>query len=131
MMFTDMGMDVVAKCPSSATLRVYLYLAMGQSYDGGMKTTKRAVEQYLGISHRTCALAFDWLKSNFIVHEWRNNGVTDFMINPRYVSIGKFDERMKLWNSRWNFKPFYKSASYQRKKSAEFESQKSSNGGVV
>lgn len=125
MMFTDMGMDVVAKCPSYATLRIFLYLAMGQTYEGGMKTTKRAVENYLGMSHRTVALAFDWLKKNFIVHEWRNNGVTDFMVNPRYVSVGKFDERIKLWNARWDFKPFYSSKTYQKKKSAQAESEKS------
>lgn len=120
MMFTDLGMEIVAKCPSSATLRVFLYLAMGQTYDGGIKTTKRAVEQYLGMSHRSVMKAFDWLKKNFVVHEWRNNGITDFMVNPRYVSVGKFDERIKLWNARFDLKPFYTNSTYQRKKSADY-----------
>lgn len=129
MLFTDMGMEIVARCPSATTLRVFLYLSMGQTYDGGIKTSKLAVERYLGISHRSCALAFKWLKSNFIIHEWRHNGVTEFMVNPRYVSVGKFDERIKLWNSRWDSKPFFASAQYQRKKSAEFEQNQSSAGG--
>lgn len=125
MMFTDMGMDIVAKCPSAATLRVFLYLSMGQTYEGGMPTTKRAIETYLGMSHRTVALAFTWLKRNFIIHEWRHNGITDFMVNPRYVSVGKFDERIKLWNARWDKKPFYTNSTYQKKKSAQAESEKS------
>lgn len=125
MMFTDMGMEIVSKCPSPSTLRVFLYLAMGQDFNGGMVTTKRAVERYLGISHPTCIEAFNWLKKNFIVNEWRTRGCTEYMVNPRYVSVGNFDERIKLWNSRWDAKPFYSSKSYQRKKSREFEQQKS------
>lgn len=127
MMFTDMGMDIVAKCPSAATLRVFLYLAMGQTYEGGMLTTKRAVEVYLGLSKPTVIDAFKWLKKNFIIHEWRHNGITDFMINPRYVSVGKFDERIKLWNARWDKKPFYTNSTYQKKKSAQ--SEQSNTGG--
>lgn len=123
MMFTDVGMEIVAKCPSPATLRVFLYLSMGQTFSGGMVTTKRAVERYLGICHKTCSDAFDWLRKNMIVQEWRHNGCTEFLVNPRYVSIGNFNERMQLWNARWNARPFFSSKSYQRKKSAEFERQ--------
>ena len=121
MMFTDKGQEIISRCPSAATLKVYLYLAMGQDYNGGMKTTKRAVEQYLGLSHRTVYKAFAWLKQNFIVNEWRHNGITEFMVNPRYVSVGKFDERIKLWNARWEMKPFFTNSTYQRKKSKQFE----------
>lgn len=120
MMFTEKGMELVANCPSAYTLRVFMYLAMGQTFTGGMVTTKRDVENKLGISHCSCARAFKWLKENFIVHEWRNRGCTEFMVSPVYVSVGKFDERIKLWNARWNAMPFYSSGSYQRKKSAEF-----------
>lgn len=131
MMFTDMGMDLVSKCSSPTTLRVFMYLAMGQTFEGGMMTTKLDVERRLGISHKACADAFRWLKRQFILHEWRNRGCTDFMINPRYVSVGKFDERIKLWNSRWDFKPMYSSRTYQKKKSAESdqgESAKTTGG---
>lgn len=124
MFFTDMGMEIVEKCPSPTTLRVFLYLSMGQTFTGGMATTKRAVEKKLGVSHKACSDAFKWLKSNFVIHEWRNNGCTDFMVNPRYVSVGRFDERIKLWNSRWDLKPFYSNSTYQRKKSQASEQQK-------
>lgn len=124
MMFTDMGMEIVEKCPSPTTLRVFLYLAMGQNFAGGLVTTKLSVEQKLGISHKACADAFKWLKSNFIIHEWRNRGCTEFMVNPRYVSVGKLDERIKLWNSRWNAMPFYANRQRQKRKSQEFEQVK-------
>lgn len=124
MMFTDKGMEIVEKCPSPITLRVFLYLSMGQHFDGGMITTKLDVEKKLGISHKSCADAFRWLKHNFVIHEWRNRGCTDFMVNPRYVSVGKFDERIKLWNARWDLKPLYSNSTYQRKKSQASESQK-------
>lgn len=119
MMFTEKGSELVANCPSAYTLRVFLYLAMGQTFTGGMVTTKLDVEKKLGISHCSCARAFKWLKKNFIIHEWRTNGCTEFMVSPVYVSVGKFDERIKLWNSRWELMPFYSSSTYQRKKSAE------------
>lgn len=128
MVFTDMGMEIVSKCPSATTLRVFLYLSMGQNFAGGMTTTKRAVEQYLGISHKACHQAFVWLKKNFVIHEWRNRGCTEFMVNPRYVSVGNFDERIKLWNARWDAKPFFSSPSYQRKKSAQSEVQQATGG---
>lgn len=128
MMFTEKGQELVANCPSAYTLRVFLYLAMGQTFNGGMVTTKLDVEKKLGISHCSCARAFRWLKENFIIHEWRNRGCTEFMVSPVYVSVGKFDERIKLWNSRWNSMPFYGSSAYQRKKSAEFEQQQKSGG---
>jgi len=129
MMFTDMGMEVVEKCPSATTLRVFLYLSMGQTFTGGLVTTKLDVEKKLGISHKSCADAFKWLKENFIIHEWRNRGCTEFMVNPRYVSVGKFDERIKLWNARWELKPFFANRGYQKKKSAESAENKSK--GVV
>jgi len=128
MMFTDLGMEIVEKCPSPTTLRVFLYLSMGQTFTGGMSTTKLDVERKLGISHKACADAFRWLKHQFIIHEWRSRGCTDFMVNPRYVSVGRFDERIKLWNARWDYKPMYSDKSYQRKKSREFEQQQQSGG---
>lgn len=129
MMFTEKGTELVANCPSAYTLRVFLYLAMGQTFSGGMVTTKLDVEKKLGISHCSCARAFKWLKENFIIHEWRNCGCTEFMVSPMYVSVGKFDERIKLWNARWNAMPFYTNPTYQKKKSAELMS--APKGGVA
>lgn len=119
MLYQQRGLDLIAKAPSASVLKVFMYLACGQTYDGGMKTTKRAVEENLGLSHKSVAQAFKWLKDNYIVHEWRVDGCAEFMINPQYVCIGKFDERMKVWVRRWDdFKPMYASRQYHRKKQA-------------
>lgn len=124
-MYQDRAWDLISKAPNATVLKVFMYLACGQTYNGGLKTTKRAVEERLGLSHKSVALAFKWLKDNFIVHEWRVDGVSEFMINPQYVCVGKLDERMKIWVNRWeNYKPMYTSRSYLRKKqSAESDNQ--------
>lgn len=117
MVYQQRGLELIATAPSPAVLKVFMYLAMGQTFEGGMKTTKAFVQKELGMSKPTVINAFNWLKENFIVHEWRVDGCAEFMINPQYVCIGKFDERMKLWNERFeNFKPMYVSASYSRAK---------------
>ena len=122
MMYQQRGLDLIAKAPNATVLKVFMYLACGQTYEGGMKTTKRAVEQNLGLCHKSVADAFKWLKDNFIVHEWRVDGCAEFMINPQYVCIGKFDDRMKLWVQRWdNFKPMYSKRSYHNKKLRDSE----------
>lgn len=128
MLYQQRGLDLIAKAPSASVLKVFMYLACGQTYDGGMKTTKRAVEENLGLGHKAVALAFKWLKDNFIVHEWRVDGCSEFMINPQYVCLGKFDDRMKIWVQRWdNFKPMYASRQYHRKKQAASSSSSSSS----
>lgn len=118
-MYQQKGFELIAKAPNASVLKVFMYLACGQTYDGGMKTTKRAIEENLGLCHKSVSAAFKWLKDNFIVHEWRVDGCAEFMINPQYVCVGKFDDRMKLWVQRWdNYKPMYSSAQYHRKKRA-------------
>lgn len=123
MFYQQKGLDLIAKAPNASVLKVFMYLACGQTYNGGMKITKRAIEQNLGLGHKAVAMAFKWLKDNFIVHEWRVNGCTEFMVNPLYVCLGKFDDRLKMWHERWNFKPMYSSAQYHRKKQSA-ENQK-------
>lgn len=120
MLYQQKGLDLIAKAPNATVLKVFMYLACGQTYDGGMKTTKRAVEQALGLGHKSVALAFKWLKDNYVIHEWRRDGVADFMVNPLYVSLGKFDERMKLWNDRWeHYRPMVGKKYLRRKQRAE------------
>lgn len=127
-MYQQKGFDLIAKAPNASVLKVFMYLACGQTYDGGMKTTKRAVEENLGLCHKSVSEAFKWLKDNFIVHEWRVDGCAEFMINPQYVCIGKLDDRMKLWVQRWdNYKPMYSSAQYHRKKRAAQQKKGDSN----
>lgn len=127
MFYQQKGLDLIAKAPNPSVLKVFMYLAMGQTYEGGMKTTKAAVQEKLGLSKPTTLNAFKWLKENFIIHEWRVDGVAEFMVSPVYVCIGKFDERMKLWNQRWeSYKPIYARADYARKKARQLQQAQSS-----
>ncbi len=104
MMYTDKVTDLILKCPSGATVKVFMLLAMGQQFDErGCITTKTAVQEKLGITKPTCLAAFKWLKENFIINEYKNDGgYTEFMVNPEYVSIGKDKKkRQREWVRRW------------------------------
>lgn len=125
MFYQEAGLELIAQAPTPAVLKVFMYLAMGQTYEGGMKTTKSAVQKKLGLSKPTIIGAFNWLKSSYIIHEWRTDGCTEFLINPVYVCIGKFDERMRLWKQRTTeYLPMYSSAQYHRHKQAAIEASK-------
>lgn len=104
MMYTDKVNELILKCPSGATLKVFMLLAMGQQFDErGYITTKTAVQEKLGITKPTCLAAFKWLKENFIINEYKNDGgYTEYMVNPEYVSIGKDKKkRQREWIRRW------------------------------
>lgn len=104
-MYNDKILELITKCTSGATLRVFMYLAAGQQFEErGMITTKVAVQQRLKITKQTCLEAFKWLKQNFIINEYRTEGgYTEFMVNPEYVTIGKDKKkRQKEWIRRWS-----------------------------
>lgn len=103
MMYTEKVADLVVKCPSASTLKVFMLIAMEQKYDErGYATTKKAIQERLGIDKSTCLAAFKWLKDNFILNESRINGCSEFMINPDYVTVGRDKKkRIKEWLRRW------------------------------
>ncbi len=101
--YTDKVNELLNKCPPS-TFRVFMALALGQQFDDrGMITTKKAIQDRLGMTKQTCLAAFKWLKENFIINEYKNEGgYTEFMVNPEYVTIGKDkNKRKKEWIRRW------------------------------
>lgn len=102
-MYTDKINDLVTKCTSAATLRVFMLLAAGQQFEErGMITTKKAVQEHLKIDKSTCLEAFKWLKENMIINECKINGCTEFMVNPMYVTVGRDKKkRQKEWIRRW------------------------------
>lgn len=103
-MYTDKVTNLLLKCPSYATFKVFTLLAMGQRFEEkGMVTTKKAVQEKLEITKKTCIEAFKWLKENYIVNECKIDGYTEFMVNPNYVTVGRnHDKRMKEWIRRWD-----------------------------
>lgn len=101
--YTERVNQLIVECPSAATLKVFMLLAMGQQFEErGMVTTKKAVQEKLGITKPTCIAAFDWLKDRMIINESRINGCTEFMVNPAYVTVGRDKKkRLKEWTRRW------------------------------
>jgi len=101
--YTENTQELLLKCNSAATLKVFMFLAMNQQFEErGFVTTKKYVQETLGIDKKTCICAFNWLKENMIINETRVNGCTEFMVNPRYVTVGRDKKaREKEWVKRW------------------------------
>ena len=103
LVYTEKVQQLILDCPSAATLKIFMLISMNQQFeDRGYITTKKAVQEKLGITKPTCLDAFKWLKERFIVNECKINGHTEFMINPEYVTIGRDKKaRTKEWLRRW------------------------------
>lgn len=107
MVYTEETARLIERVTEPTVLRVFFYLSMGQDYgtDGrpfGMVTTKREVQNRLNISERSTINAFNWLKENAVVHERSYHGTSEFMVNPRYVTVGKDKSfREQEWAKRW------------------------------
>lgn len=101
--YTENVQELLLKCNSAATLKVFMYLAVNQQFEErGFVTTKAAVQEKLGITKKTCIEAFNWLKENMVINELRVNGCTEFMVNPRYVTVGRDKKaREREWVKRW------------------------------
>ena len=104
LMYTEKVIKLITECPSASTLKVFMLLSMGQQFDDrGYITTKKAVQEKLGITKPTCLEAFKWLKDNFIINECKIDGHTEFMVNPDYVTIGRDKKKRQAeWVRRWS-----------------------------
>lgn len=102
-MYTDKINELVTKCKSAATLRIFMLIAAGQQFEErGMVTTKKAVQEHLGIDKKTCIEGFKWLKDNMIINECKINGCTEFMVNPLYITVGRDKKkRQSEWVRRF------------------------------
>jgi hypothetical protein len=92
---------------SGSVARVFLYLAAGQQFEErGVITTKKAVQEALGMTKKTCLDAFKWLKEHHVITENLISGHTEFMVNPDYVTIGRDKrKRYKEWVLRLGANP--------------------------
>lgn len=103
LVFTEKVEKLMIECPSAATFKIFMLIALNQQFEEhGYITTKKAVQEKLGITKQTCLAGFKWLKENFIVNEYKVNGYTEFMVNPMFVTIGRDKKkRMAEWSRRW------------------------------
>lgn len=97
-MYTARTMELMKQCTGS-TFKVFGYLACGQQFEErGVITTKKAVADYLGMTKSTCLDAFKWLKEHHVISEVSHNGVSEFLVNPDYITIGRDKKkRQKTW----------------------------------
>lgn len=104
--YTEKMSDFIAKCNVGATVRVFLYIAHHQSYgvDGmfGYRCSHKFLQQVLNLDRKSIYNALRYLKDNFLVHEDKIDGCTEFMVNPQYVTVGG-DKKARIveWNLRW------------------------------
>ncbi len=97
-MYTARTLELMQQCTGS-TFKVFGFLACGQQFEErGVITTKKAVQDYLGMTKKTVLDAFKWLKDHHVISEVSHNGVSEFIVNPDYVTIGRDKrKRQKAW----------------------------------
>lgn len=105
--YTEKMCEFLEKCSVGATVRVFLYIAHHQSFgnDGeqfGYRCSHKYLQQVLRLDRKSVYNALRSLKDSFLVNETKINGVSEFMVNPQYVTIGTDKKaRLAVWNQRW------------------------------
>lgn len=101
-MYTARTLELMKQCTGS-TFKVFSYLACGQQFEErGVITTKKAVQDYLGMTKATVLEAFKWLKEHHIISEVNHSGCSEFLVNPDYVTVGRDkNKRKKAWSRSW------------------------------
>lgn len=104
--YTEKMCEFLEKTRQGSVVRVFLYLAHHQQYgvDGvfGYRCSHKYLQKVLGLDRKSVYNALSALKSNYLVHEGFFDGVSEFMVNPQYVTIGQDKKsRVREWNARW------------------------------
>lgn len=96
----ELMVNLIKNIPACSTLKVFLKLSTKQEFEGGIKTTKQALANELKISYDSAIKAFKWLKENDYVKEFKRDGQTCFLLNPKVTTCGKNrKDKIELWNS--------------------------------
>ncbi len=105
--YTAKMCDFIATTKQGSVVRLFLYLAHNQQYgtDGktyGYRCSHKFLQQVLSLDKKSIYNALQQLKENFLVLETREEGTSEFMVNPNYVTLGTDKKtRMRVWNQRW------------------------------
>ncbi len=98
-MYREPLLNLAIKAPLIAW-KVFATLASQQNFNEGIKITKRAIADILGVSYDNVLRGFNWLKDNGYVKERKVNGITEFLLNPNVTTCGKNRKNKKeLWDS--------------------------------
>lgn len=105
--YTAKMCDFITATKQGSVVRLFLYLAHNQQYgtDGktfGYRCSHKYLQTVLGVDKKTIYNAISYLKEQFLVVETREDGISEFMVNPNYVTIGTDKKtRLRVWNDRW------------------------------
>lgn len=105
--YTAKMCEFIASTKQGTVVRLFLYLAHNQQYgtDGrtyGYRCSHSYLQTVLGVDRKSIYNALSYLKERFLVVETREDGTSEFMVNPHYVTIGTDKRtRMRIWNERW------------------------------
>lgn len=104
--YTEKMSEFIEKNDVPSVVRIFLYLAHNQQYgvNGvyGYRCTRKHLEQALNITRKSVYSALTKLKEDFLVNETKIDGLSEFMVNPNYVTMGRDKQaRVREWNDRW------------------------------
>ena len=105
--YTAKMLEFIESTRQGSVVRLFLYLAHNQNYgtEGktfGYRCSHKFLQQVLGLDRKSVYNAIAFLKENFLLIETREDGSSEFMVNPNYVTIGTDKKtRLRVWNERW------------------------------
>ena len=98
--YRDAYMQLALEANDATVFKVFASLMTKQEFEGGIKTTKKAIADELGITYRSIMRAFKWLKEHKYIKETKTNGQTEFLLNPNVTTCGKNKKaKIELWQS--------------------------------
>ena len=121
--YTEKMCEFLERTKHGATVRVFLYIAHHQNYgnDGvfGYRCSHKFLRQALRLDRKSVYNALKELKDEYLVNEIVVDGVSEFMVNPQYVTIGIDKKiRTRVWNKRWEMENRKRVATLRRKEIA-------------
>lgn len=104
--YTEKMCEFLERTKQGATVRVFVYIAHHQQYgnDGvwGYRCSHKYLKQVLSLDRKSIYNALSALKEQYLIHELIADGVSEFMVNPQYVTVGTDKKaRIREWNLRW------------------------------
>lgn len=104
--YTEKMIDFITKNTTGSVVRMFVFLAHQQRFANsgqfGYRCTRKYLEQVLQLDRKSVYTALKTLQDNFLIIETRIDGVSEFMVNPAYVTIGRGRrERDVEWSRRW------------------------------
>ena len=104
--YTNKMSEFLESTREGSYVRLFMYIAQHQQFGNddtyGYRCSRRYLQKVMSLDRKTVYRALNYLKSNYLVHERVSNGVSEFMVNPQYITVGADKKaRVREWNDRW------------------------------